>query len=102
LNSFHGRALQKCGYSNPKIHESPYLINNGIGVVIFTILYGIAAAEHAFSSGSIALLFARETLVGTALGLVLGGGASWSFIDKERNVNLTGKASASQNLIRRV
>jgi CPA1 family monovalent cation:H+ antiporter len=53
------------------------LFNDGIGVVIFTILYGIAMGEHAFSPGSIALLFAKETLGGTILGLALGGGAYW-------------------------
>jgi CPA1 family monovalent cation:H+ antiporter len=53
------------------------LFNDGIGVVIFTILYGIAMGEHAFSAGNIALLFAKETLGGAILGLALGGGAYW-------------------------
>jgi CPA1 family monovalent cation:H+ antiporter len=53
------------------------LFNDGIGVVIFTILYSIAVGEHAFSPGSIAFLFARETLGGAILGLALGGGAYW-------------------------
>jgi CPA1 family monovalent cation:H+ antiporter len=53
------------------------LFNDGIGVVIFTILYGIAAGEYAFSAGSITPFFAREALGGAALGLVLGGGTFW-------------------------
>jgi len=53
------------------------LFNDGIGVVIFTLLYGIAVGEHAFSPGGIALLFVRETFGGAILGLALGGGAYW-------------------------
>jgi CPA1 family monovalent cation:H+ antiporter len=51
------------------------LFNDGIGVVIFTVLYGIATGEHVFSPGSIVLVFAKETLGGAILGLVLGGSA---------------------------
>jgi CPA1 family monovalent cation:H+ antiporter len=53
------------------------LFNDGIGVVIFTILYGLATGGHAFSSVGIGLLFVRETFGGAILGLALGGGAYW-------------------------
>jgi CPA1 family monovalent cation:H+ antiporter len=53
------------------------LFNDGIGVVIFTILYGTVMGEHAFSPGGTALLFAKETLGGAVLGLALGGGTYW-------------------------
>jgi CPA1 family monovalent cation:H+ antiporter len=53
------------------------LFNDGIGVVLFTILYGIAVGKQAFSPASIGLLFAEETLGGVFLGLILGGGAYW-------------------------
>jgi CPA1 family monovalent cation:H+ antiporter len=50
------------------------LFNDGIGVVVFLVLYGIASGEHAASPGYIALLFLQETLGGALLGLTLGTG----------------------------
>lgn len=47
------------------------LFNDGVGVVVFTVLVGIAAGESA-SAGHVILLFAREALGGVAFGLVIG------------------------------
>jgi len=51
------------------------LFNDGVGIVIFTILAGIAAGtggEDDVDAGSIALLFVVEALGGVALGLITG------------------------------
>jgi CPA1 family monovalent cation:H+ antiporter len=53
------------------------LFNDGMGVLIFSIIYGIIAGEHAASTGSISLLFAEEALGGAILGLVLGAFVFW-------------------------
>jgi CPA1 family monovalent cation:H+ antiporter len=53
------------------------LFNDGIGVVVFMVLYGIASGEHAPSPGSIAFLFLKEALGGAFLGLALGAGTYW-------------------------
>ncbi len=48
------------------------LFNDGVGVVVFTGLLGIATGLHAPDLGHFALLFARETLGGAIFGLVIG------------------------------
>ena len=48
------------------------LFNDGIGVVVFLSLYGIATGEHGASAGGIAWLFVAEAVGGIALGLALG------------------------------
>ncbi|MEP7056822.1 MAG: sodium:proton antiporter [Caldimonas sp.] len=48
------------------------LFNDGLGVVLFTLLLGIAAANGTPSLGGAALLLAREAGGGIAFGLVLG------------------------------
>jgi CPA1 family monovalent cation:H+ antiporter len=53
------------------------LFNDGIGVVVFTILYAVAGGEQVVSPGSIALLFIKEAFGGALLGLALGSGAYW-------------------------
>jgi CPA1 family monovalent cation:H+ antiporter len=47
------------------------LFNDGVGVVIVTVLLGAATGEHV-SGGHIAYLFAREAVGGALFGLVLG------------------------------
>ena len=47
------------------------LFNDGIGVVVFTVVLSIAAGGSA-SAGDVAILFAREALGGAAFGLVSG------------------------------
>lgn len=57
------------------------LFNDGIGVVAFAVLAGLAAegsgaaegAGHATGAGDIALFFVQEAFGGLALGVVLGG-----------------------------
>jgi CPA1 family monovalent cation:H+ antiporter len=48
------------------------LFNDGIGVVIFSVIYGIVVGEHSASVGTIFLLFTKEALGGAILGLALG------------------------------
>jgi len=48
------------------------LFNDGVGVVVFLSLLGIATGEHPASAGGIARLFAVEAVGGVALGLALG------------------------------
>lgn len=47
------------------------LFNDGIGVVVYVALFGIAVGDHP-SAGAIATLFAREALGGVAFGLATG------------------------------
>ena len=47
------------------------LFNDGIGVVVFTILLGVSAGAHA-SIGDVAVLFARSAIGGAAFGAALG------------------------------
>jgi len=50
------------------------LFNDGVGVVVFTIVAAIAfgGAEHATGPGDVVLLFVQEALGGALLGLVTG------------------------------
>ena len=48
------------------------LFNDGVGVVVFIVLLGIATGSEDVSVTSIALLFAEETLGGILFGLVIG------------------------------
>ncbi|MDT7953332.1 MAG: cation:proton antiporter, partial [Acetobacteraceae bacterium] len=47
------------------------LFNDGVGVVVFTLLLAIASGQHA-SAGGVALLFLREAIGGACLGFVTG------------------------------
>lgn len=49
------------------------LFNDGIGVVLFVVLLGIATGEQSFSVSATVALFAQEAIGGLALGLALGG-----------------------------
>ncbi|MDF1814249.1 MAG: sodium:proton antiporter [Verrucomicrobiales bacterium] len=49
------------------------LFNDGIGVVVFLAILGIATGEHHLSAGHIAHLFAVEALGGVIFGVILGG-----------------------------
>lgn len=48
------------------------LFNDGVGVVLFIVLFEILTGEHAFDPGHIGLLFVQEVVGGIVLGLVLG------------------------------
>ncbi len=48
------------------------LFNDGVGVVVFLVLLGIAAEGTGVHAGDIALLFAREALGGAVFGLAVG------------------------------
>jgi len=53
------------------------LFNDGVGVVVFTILLAVAVGAdggggHAFGAADMALLFLRETVGGALIGLVFG------------------------------
>lgn len=47
------------------------LFNDGVGVVVVTVLLAVATGDHV-SSGHVAYLFAREALGGAVFGLLLG------------------------------
>jgi len=49
------------------------LFNDGVGVVVFIVLLGIATGEHQASFGSITGLLGQEALGGIVFGLVTGG-----------------------------
>lgn len=53
------------------------LFNDGVSVVVFLVLLGIATGEGDTSTLSIAGLFAQEVIGGTLYGLALGGLAYW-------------------------
>jgi monovalent cation:H+ antiporter, CPA1 family len=53
------------------------LFNDGIGVLIFSIIYGIVVGEYSASIGSVTLSFAEEALGGGILGLALGAFVFW-------------------------
>ena len=48
------------------------LFNDGVGVVVFTVLLGFTSGLHRPDLGHVALLFVRETLGGALFGLVGG------------------------------
>ncbi|MGO9612687.1 MAG: cation:proton antiporter [Dissulfurispiraceae bacterium] len=51
------------------------LFNDGVGVVVFVVLLGMATGENEISYGKALLLFAEEAFGGAALGLCLGWSA---------------------------
>ncbi len=53
------------------------LFNDGVGVVVFAVISGIAFGGHAVSVGGIGLLFAEEALGGIVFGLVIGWLCYW-------------------------
>lgn len=48
------------------------LFNDGVGVVVFTIILAIATGEHGFEAAEVVKLFAEEAIGGMLYGLVLG------------------------------
>jgi CPA1 family monovalent cation:H+ antiporter len=48
------------------------LFNDGVGVVAFTMILGIATGGHQLSAGGVGLLFLQEAVGGVLFGLVLG------------------------------
>jgi CPA1 family monovalent cation:H+ antiporter len=48
------------------------LFNDGVGIVLFIVLTGIAAGEYEVSLKEVLLLFSKETIGGAALGFLLG------------------------------
>jgi CPA1 family monovalent cation:H+ antiporter len=49
------------------------LFNDGVAVVVFIVLFGIATGGHEVSAGHIGLLFLEEAVGGVLFGLVIGG-----------------------------
>lgn len=56
------------------------LFNDGIGVVVFIVLFKLAIGGQELSAGDVALLFAEEAIGGIVYGLILGGIAYWMLI----------------------
>ncbi len=48
------------------------LFNDGVGVVVFTVLVGIAVTGHSVSFGYVSLLFLEEAIGGIVFGLIIG------------------------------
>lgn len=48
------------------------MFNDGVGVVLFTVLLGLAVGQDAVDAGSVAALVGQEVLGGCLLGLALG------------------------------
>ncbi len=48
------------------------LFNDGVGVVVFTVLVGIAVTGHSVSFGYVSLLFLEEAVGGIVFGLIIG------------------------------
>jgi len=53
------------------------LFNDGIGVVVFIVLLGIATSGHEIQAGHIAMLFLEEAIGGIVYGLIIGAIAYW-------------------------
>ena len=53
------------------------LFNDGVAVVVFLVLLGIATGGHEVSAGSIAWLFLQEAVGGAAYGLAIGALTYW-------------------------
>ena len=53
------------------------LFNDGVGVVLFLVLAGIAAGNRHITPGEIGMLFAREIGGGALFGLLTGAAAAW-------------------------
>lgn len=53
------------------------LFNDGVGIVVFVVLLGIASGEQEIGGGDIALLFIEEAVGGVVFGLFLGALAYW-------------------------
>ena len=53
------------------------LFNDGVGVVVFLVLLGIATSGQAPTVSSIGILFAQEAVGGVIFGLLIGGVAFW-------------------------
>ena len=53
------------------------LFNDGIGVVVFILIAGIAISGQDITFGSVATLFLEEAVGGAAYGLILGGISYW-------------------------
>ncbi|MBU8934091.1 MAG: sodium:proton antiporter [candidate division Zixibacteria bacterium] len=51
------------------------LFNDGVGIVVFTMLVGVAVGGGSLSVGQVVLMFFQEAIGGVLLGLVLGGTA---------------------------
>ncbi len=48
------------------------LFNDGVGVVVFIVMLGIASGGHATGVGDILILFAQEAIGGALFGIVIG------------------------------
>ena len=53
------------------------LFNDGVGVVLFLVIAGIAAGNRHITPGEIGLLFVREIGGGALFGLLTGAAAAW-------------------------
>ena len=59
------------------------LFNDGVAIVIFLVIYGIAVNGEPLAAGPIALLFAQEALGGALFGFVIG----WIVLQMLRHVD---------------
>jgi CPA1 family monovalent cation:H+ antiporter len=53
------------------------LFNDGVAVVLFLILLGVAVGGEHATLGAVTVLFAKEALGGVLFGLIAGGAAFW-------------------------
>lgn len=53
------------------------LFNDGVAVVLFLVLLGVAAGGEHVTLSEVATLFAKEAVGGVIFGLIAGGGAFW-------------------------